>query len=223
MAGLSTDRVALDEYMGVWFRSEVSEAVEVRSMGISFCTELQEKIASRRHVIQHLKKVGATSGWLMRLNRDQQDDVSLLRLLDTFVHKMYEIVRKKEKDGTYQNWLSRFSKPSPRTNEFGDWVKLSDPKQALRGRHPMLIRRLSRIFEASRARGFVLRSQELQILSFIWEIQYPNLIDKRLSLSILNKRLRIYIETLLKTLRTMFNSSMGGSIDLIVPAAVVFT
>ncbi|GJU89487.1 hypothetical protein Tco_1301910 [Tanacetum coccineum] len=37
--------------------------------------------------------------------------------------------------------------------------------------------RLSWIFEASRARGFVLRSQELQILSFIWEIQYPNLID----------------------------------------------
>ncbi|GKC97561.1 reverse transcriptase domain-containing protein [Tanacetum coccineum] len=33
------------------------------------------------------------------------------------------------------------------------------------------------IFEASRARNFVLRSQELQILSFIWEIQYPNLID----------------------------------------------
>nr|GEX26766.1 reverse transcriptase domain-containing protein [Tanacetum cinerariifolium] len=36
-------------------------------------------------------------------------------------------------------WLSRISKPSPRTNEFGDWVKLSDPKQALRGRHLMLI------------------------------------------------------------------------------------
>ncbi|GJZ04224.1 reverse transcriptase domain-containing protein [Tanacetum coccineum] len=36
---------------------------------------------------------------------------------------------------------------------------------------------LSWIFEASRARGFVLRSQELQILSFILEIQYPNLID----------------------------------------------
>ncbi|GJY11476.1 hypothetical protein Tco_0379661 [Tanacetum coccineum] len=31
--------------------------------------------------------------------------------------------------------------------------------------------------EASRARGFVLRSQELHILSFIWEIRYPNLID----------------------------------------------
>ncbi|GJZ67105.1 reverse transcriptase domain-containing protein [Tanacetum coccineum] len=36
---------------------------------------------------------------------------------------------------------------------------------------------LSRIFEASRAHGFVLRSQELHILSFIWEIQYPSLID----------------------------------------------
>ncbi|GKF25445.1 hypothetical protein Tco_0081339, partial [Tanacetum coccineum] len=29
----------------------------------------------------------------------------------------------------------------------------------------------------SRARGFVLRSLGLHILSFIWEIQYPNLID----------------------------------------------
>ncbi|GJZ54879.1 reverse transcriptase domain-containing protein [Tanacetum coccineum] len=36
---------------------------------------------------------------------------------------------------------------------------------------------LSQIFEASRAHGFILRSHELQILSFIWEIQYPNLID----------------------------------------------
>ncbi|GKC94560.1 reverse transcriptase domain-containing protein, partial [Tanacetum coccineum] len=41
--------------------------------------------------------------------------------------------------GDIPNWLSRISKPFPRTNEFGDWVKLSDPKQALRGRHPMLI------------------------------------------------------------------------------------
>ncbi|GJT51825.1 reverse transcriptase domain-containing protein [Tanacetum coccineum] len=36
---------------------------------------------------------------------------------------------------------------------------------------------IARIFEASRARGFVLRSLELQILSFIWEVQYPNLFD----------------------------------------------
>ncbi|GJR61023.1 hypothetical protein Tco_1503185, partial [Tanacetum coccineum] len=57
-------------------------AVEVRSMGISFCTELQEKIASRRLVIELLEKVGATSGWLMRLNKDQEDDV----LFDTFVN-----------------------------------------------------------------------------------------------------------------------------------------
>ncbi|GJR06495.1 DNA-directed DNA polymerase [Tanacetum coccineum] len=42
---------------------------------------------------------------------------------------------------------------------------------------PRAIIRLSWIFEASRAHGFVLRSLELQILSFIWEIQYPNLID----------------------------------------------
>ncbi|GKD58931.1 hypothetical protein Tco_1296440 [Tanacetum coccineum] len=40
-----------------------------------------------------------------------------------------------------------------------------------------ILSRLFRIFEASHACGFVLRSQELQILSFIWEIQYPNLID----------------------------------------------
>ncbi|GJS52317.1 hypothetical protein Tco_0625679 [Tanacetum coccineum] len=32
-------------------------------------------------------------------------------------------------------------------------------------------------FEASRASGFVLQSLELHILNFIWEIQYPNLID----------------------------------------------
>nr|GEW90158.1 reverse transcriptase domain-containing protein [Tanacetum cinerariifolium] len=40
---------------------------------------------------------------------------------------------------TYQRWLSRISKTSPSTNEFGDWVKLSDPKQALHGRQPVLI------------------------------------------------------------------------------------
>ncbi|GJT09391.1 reverse transcriptase domain-containing protein [Tanacetum coccineum] len=80
-------------------------------------------------------------------------------------------------EGTYQNWLSRISKPSSRTNEYRDWVKLSDPKQVLRGRHPMLIQRLSWIFEASHALGFVLRSQELQVVSFILGIRYPNLID----------------------------------------------
>ncbi|GJS36607.1 hypothetical protein Tco_0534989 [Tanacetum coccineum] len=75
----------------------------------------------------------------------------------------------------------------------------------------------------SRARGFVLRSLGLHILSFFWEIRYPNVIDQRFSLSILNKWLRICVETLRKTLRTMFHSSMGGSIDLIMHAVVVFT
>ncbi|GKD98141.1 hypothetical protein Tco_1382038, partial [Tanacetum coccineum] len=37
--------------------------------------------------------------------------------------------------------------------------------------------KIARIFEASRARCFVLRSQELHILSFILGIRYPNLID----------------------------------------------
>ncbi|GKB70744.1 hypothetical protein Tco_0932156 [Tanacetum coccineum] len=98
MAVLSTDRVSLDEYIGVWFGCEVSEAVEVRPMGISFRIELQEEITSRRLVIEHLENMGATSGWVMRLKRDQEDDVSLLGLLDTFVHKMYEIVHKRKKD-----------------------------------------------------------------------------------------------------------------------------
>ncbi|GJR10709.1 hypothetical protein Tco_0793361 [Tanacetum coccineum] len=62
-------------------------------MGVSF-----RKIASRRLMIEHLEMVGATSGWVMRLNRDQEDNVLLLGLLDTFVHRMYEIVRKREKD-----------------------------------------------------------------------------------------------------------------------------
>nr|GEU63931.1 hypothetical protein [Tanacetum cinerariifolium] len=40
---------------------------------------------------------------------------------------------------TYHRWLSRISKPYLRTDEFKDWVKLSDHKQALRGRQPMII------------------------------------------------------------------------------------
>ncbi|GJQ95572.1 hypothetical protein Tco_0006711 [Tanacetum coccineum] len=99
MAELPTDRVALDEYMAVWFRAEVPEAVEVRSTTVTFRTDLQERIASRRHVIQHLEKIRScpTSGWLERLNEDQDDDISLFGLLDTFVHRMCGIVRKRER------------------------------------------------------------------------------------------------------------------------------
>ncbi|GJY17029.1 hypothetical protein Tco_0387451 [Tanacetum coccineum] len=64
------------------------------------------------------------------------------------------------------------------------WVTKLDPFPGIHyvtlgkvWRSGIIIFGLSRIFEASRARGFVLRSLELQILSFIWEIQYPNLID----------------------------------------------
>ncbi|GJS53805.1 hypothetical protein Tco_0627167 [Tanacetum coccineum] len=39
----------------------------------------------------------------------------------------------------------------------------------------------------SRARGFVLRSLGLHILSFIWEIRYPNLIDQRIGYSLKDK------------------------------------
>ncbi|GJR06066.1 hypothetical protein Tco_0529050 [Tanacetum coccineum] len=73
--GLPTDRVALDEYMGVWFHCKVSEAVE-------------DDVSLNRDTFR----------WLMRLNRDKEDDVSLLGLLDTFMHRMYEIVPKREKD-----------------------------------------------------------------------------------------------------------------------------
>ncbi|GJV01770.1 reverse transcriptase domain-containing protein [Tanacetum coccineum] len=63
-----------------------------------------------------------------------------------------------------QNGVKRKRSPTKRRPEFlQKFLNLSAP--------------LSLIFEASRARGFFLRSLELQILSFIWKIQYPNLID----------------------------------------------
>ncbi|GKC75241.1 hypothetical protein Tco_1126015 [Tanacetum coccineum] len=54
---LLTDRAALDEYMGVWFRNEVPDMVEIRSMVVIFCKQLEEMIESRRLVIDHLEKV----------------------------------------------------------------------------------------------------------------------------------------------------------------------
>ncbi|GJU20935.1 hypothetical protein Tco_1154277 [Tanacetum coccineum] len=81
---------------------------------------------------------------------------------------------------------------------------------------------MSWIFEASLARGIcpsITRASQSSASSGNPDILI--LSTKRLSLSILHKRLRIYVETLRKTLRTMFHSSMGGIFDLIVPAAVV--
>ncbi|GJW53794.1 hypothetical protein Tco_0097879 [Tanacetum coccineum] len=51
------------------------------------------------------------------------------------------------------------------------------PVMIFGGDIPILDFSIALDFEASRARGFVLRSLELQILSFIMGIQYPNLID----------------------------------------------
>ncbi|GJU49295.1 reverse transcriptase domain-containing protein [Tanacetum coccineum] len=76
--------------------------------------------------------------------------------------------------------LSQNSRPNFKVKLSDPKEALHDPKEALHGRHPILIiivQDFPRFFEASRARGFVLRSQELQILSFILGIRYPNLID----------------------------------------------
>ncbi|GJZ10464.1 hypothetical protein Tco_0545223 [Tanacetum coccineum] len=54
MAELPTDRAALDEYMGVWFRSEVPDTVEIRSTAMIFCKQLEERIESCRLIIDHL-------------------------------------------------------------------------------------------------------------------------------------------------------------------------
>ncbi|GJS18079.1 reverse transcriptase domain-containing protein [Tanacetum coccineum] len=70
--------------------------------------------------------------------------------------------------------------PKGPNGELGDWVKLSDPKQALRGRHPMLIRSyvmMSRIFEASRAHGFCPSITRASSPQLHLGIRYPNLID----------------------------------------------
>ncbi|GJT31249.1 reverse transcriptase domain-containing protein [Tanacetum coccineum] len=65
-----------------------------------------------------------------------------------------------------------------RTNDSGTGSSLC-PKQALRGGTSCLslVRIVPDFGSLSCSRFFVLGSQELQILSFIWEIQYPNLID----------------------------------------------
>nr|GFB29066.1 hypothetical protein [Tanacetum cinerariifolium] len=64
---------------------------------------------------------------------------------------------------TYQRWLSLVSKHSLRTNECGDWVKLSDPKQALRKRHPMLILVWNSRILKTYAKDFVLQSSLPQL------------------------------------------------------------
>ncbi|GJT12340.1 hypothetical protein Tco_1265192 [Tanacetum coccineum] len=56
MAELPTERVALDEYMGFWFRGEVLDMVKFRSMIVRCRTEVQG-ILKRRRVLHHLENV----------------------------------------------------------------------------------------------------------------------------------------------------------------------
>ncbi|GKA35544.1 hypothetical protein Tco_0722035 [Tanacetum coccineum] len=100
MADLPTDCVALDEYMGVWFRGEVPNMVELRSMAVRCRTQVSDRILRRRRVIDHLEKVKGcpTSAWLKCLRANQMEDLGYLGVLNSFVDKMYGAVRKREKD-----------------------------------------------------------------------------------------------------------------------------
>ncbi|GJS69273.1 hypothetical protein Tco_0702114 [Tanacetum coccineum] len=90
IAKLPTDRATLDEYMGVWLRNEVSDMVEIRSMVVIFCKQLEEMIESRRLVIDHLEKVRGcpTQGWLKRLKENHAEDLGQLGILNVFVARM---------------------------------------------------------------------------------------------------------------------------------------
>nr|GEX78388.1 hypothetical protein [Tanacetum cinerariifolium] len=113
MARLSTDHAALDEYMAIWFRSEVPDTVAMRSTAIMFCKELEESVKSHRVIIDHLEKVRGypTDGWLTRLKENHDEDLELLAILNVVVARMYAMVHKRDcKDGllsicSYVCWL----------------------------------------------------------------------------------------------------------------------
>nr|GEW42703.1 retrovirus-related Pol polyprotein from transposon TNT 1-94 [Tanacetum cinerariifolium] len=100
MAQLPTERVALDEYMGSWFRGEVPEMVELWSMAVRCRTQVSERILRRHRVIDHLENVkGCPScGWLKRLKDNQMEDLGHLGVINAFVDKMYAVVPKREED-----------------------------------------------------------------------------------------------------------------------------
>ncbi|GJQ90939.1 hypothetical protein Tco_0002078 [Tanacetum coccineum] len=88
-----------------WFPSrllhvQVPDTVEVHSMAVIFCKELEERIKSRRLVIDHLEKVRGcpTYGWLKRLKENHVEDLEQLGILNVFVERMYATVRKREND-----------------------------------------------------------------------------------------------------------------------------
>ncbi|GJR24191.1 hypothetical protein Tco_0972718 [Tanacetum coccineum] len=87
MSELPTDRAALDEYMAVWFRAEVLDTVELRSMVVRCHTQVQENV-----------KGYLTYGWLERLRENNEEDSVYLEVLNALVDKLCVVVCKKEKD-----------------------------------------------------------------------------------------------------------------------------
>ncbi|GKD13329.1 hypothetical protein Tco_1197736, partial [Tanacetum coccineum] len=70
----------LRDFLKVWFRGEVPDAMELRSTAVIFRKEMEERIESRRIVINHLEKVRGcpTHGWLKRLKENHAEDLEQL-------------------------------------------------------------------------------------------------------------------------------------------------
>nr|GEV43658.1 hypothetical protein [Tanacetum cinerariifolium] len=100
MARLPTYRASQDEYMGVWFRCEVANMVEVRSTAVIFHKELKERVESRRVLINHLEKVRGcpTYGWLKPLKENHVEDLEQLGIVNGLVARTYATVCKREID-----------------------------------------------------------------------------------------------------------------------------
>nr|GEU36523.1 hypothetical protein [Tanacetum cinerariifolium] len=102
MSQIPTDRAALDEYMAVWFRSEVSDTFELRSMVVRVRTQVQGNIWSRRRAIDHLESIKdcPTYGWLKRLKENHEEDSTYSEVLGDLVDKLCASILKKENDAS---------------------------------------------------------------------------------------------------------------------------
>ncbi|GJY14914.1 probable calcium-binding protein CML49 [Tanacetum coccineum] len=123
MAELPTDRVALEEYMRMWFRGEVPDMVELRSMAVRCRTQVSDRILRRRRLIDHLehtKGCGPTSGWLNQLTANHMEDLGHLGVVNAFVDKMYVAVRKREKGTSVRSGYGSFPNSAFRTDVFGN-------------------------------------------------------------------------------------------------------
>ncbi|GKD02211.1 hypothetical protein Tco_1177185 [Tanacetum coccineum] len=90
-------RASLDEYMGVWFHCEVADTVEVHSTAVMFLKELEERVESRRILVNHLEKVRGcpTYGWLKRLKENHVEDLEQLGIVNGLMARTYVAVRKR--------------------------------------------------------------------------------------------------------------------------------